>query len=142
MNHLFLMLAEEPQAALTMDEKVNVSLTTTFIGLVIVFAVLIFLTLVISLFGKLFSTGSKGKKASRDAGGPSVTPRPASPADVPDAGAPDDGTDDAIKAVIAAAVYAYGRQTGKKLRIKSIRRAAAGSNPWAAAGIRENTEPF
>ncbi len=109
----------------------------TLSGMVIVFLGLILLVLVISLFSKLFD--------HHKSEGPAAAPQPApvvnaAPAAVP---LPAVEGDDALIAVIAAAVDAMYSGSGKKAVIRSVRPAAGSGRPiWAQAGILENTRAF
>ena len=106
------------------------------IGMVVVFAVLIILTFVFWLFGKV--VGSNHENASVVAPKPPVT-KPVAKAPVPQT----DGVPDEVVAVIAAAIAAMSDGT-TQYAIRRIRPVATGNaRPvWAAAGIAENTRPF
>lgn len=108
---------------------------TVLIGLVVVFGVLIVLTFVFWLFGKVAGS-SKGTPVAAPAA-PAVA-APAAPAPVVEDGVPEE-----VVAVIAAAVAAMSDGTTRYAvrRISAAR--AQGARPvWAAAGIAENTQPF
>ena len=109
-------------------------------GLVLVFVALILLILAVSVMGKIF-TSVKDKKTDVPApAAPPVREMPVIP-EVP-AAADDDETE--IAAVIAAAVAAISEESGRALRVKSIRpangqrRSSKGS--WAAAAARESIQ--
>ena len=106
------------------------------IGLVVVFAVLLILTFVFWMFGKV--VGSKNDTASA----PTPVQRPvvaAAPAVIPHT----DDVPDEVVAVIAAAVAAMSDGT-TRYAIRRIRPAASANtrSAWAAAGLLENTRPF
>lgn len=113
-------------------------------GIVVVFIGLLILIALVWLYGKIF-TAISAKAASRKASEQSVCEpevQEASPAPAP---ITEDGIGEETAAVIAAAVAAYGSQTGKKLVVRSIRRSASsasGRNAWSAAGLSEATRPF
>lgn len=101
---------------------------TVLIGLVVVFAVLLILTFIFWLFGKVAGAGSNA---------PAPTPA------VFKAPVVDDGVPEEVVAVIAAAVAAMSNGTTRYAvrRISAAR--SQGMRPaWAAAGIAENTQPF
>lgn len=108
-------------------------------GLVLVFVALILLILAVSVMGKIF-TSVKEKKT--DAPAPAAPPVREMPV-IPEAPAADDDETE-IAAVIAAAVAAISEESGKALRVKSIRpangqrRSSRGS--WAAAAARESIQ--
>ncbi len=106
------------------------------IGLVVVFAVLIILTFVFWLFGKV--VGSKNETTSLPAPKPSVA-KPLAAAPAPQT----DGVPDEVVAVIAAAVAAMS-DGDTQYAIRRIRPASkvAVRPVWAAAGLADNTRPF
>ncbi len=115
---------------------------TALIGMVVVFAALIALTLIFWLFGKVVGRGGGGKAASVQAPAPPPAPRAAAPA--PSAAprpAVGDGVDDEIVAVIAAAVAAMA-PAGKRYAVRRVSRAGGGRPVWAQAGLAESTRPF
>ncbi len=109
----------------------------TVTGMSIVFIVLIVLVLIFDVFGRIMARGTKEKKekpvkaAPKAAASPAVTAAPAPAAN---------GVSPEIVAVIAAALAQYG----EKGVIRSVRPAVrrGGRNPWAVAGIMENTRQF
>ena len=119
------------------QNEVLLSLTVLLTGIVVVFAMLIFLTIIIKIYGTvIYNTVKKRTKA------PAPKQAPA-PAPVPQAApiAVEDGISGEVVAAIAAAVYmTYGVSASS---IRSVKRAAA--NPrslWGEAGRLENTRPF
>ena len=113
---------------------------TVLIGIVVVFAVLLILTFVFWLFGKVAGAGASKSAEPK----PAVKAAPAAPA-VSAAPAPvvEDGIPEEVVAVIAAAVAAMsdGNTRFAVRRISTSR--PSGMRPvWASAGIAENTRPF
>ena len=106
------------------------------IGLVVVFAVLIILTFVFWLFGKVVGN-QNGTSAATSPKPPIVMPKPqATPPQT-------DGVPDEVVAVIAAAVAAMS-DGNTQYAIRRIRPATkvAVRPVWAAAGLADNTRPF
>lgn len=106
---------------------------TVLIGLVVVFGVLLVLTFVFWLFGKVAGAGASQARTA-----PKAAPKVASPTPVVEDGVPEE-----VVAVIAAAVAAMsdGSTRYAVRRISPAR--SQGTRPvWAAAGIAENTQPF
>jgi sodium pump decarboxylase gamma subunit len=95
----------------------------TAMGLGIVFCALAFISLVITLEGKIFKAVGKKKAAPKT---PAVTETPAAPAVTVDETVEEDN-DEEIAAVITAAIYAYEAENGGEvpadgLVVRSIRR--------------------
>lgn len=114
-------------------------------GLVIVFVALILLIIAVTIMGGIFDAlnGKKKKKAEVKTA-PAAVPAPAAPSKPVSIPSSDD---DEVIAVIAAAVAAMAQESGKDLRIASIRPAAARtgksrSNAWARAAANESTRAF
>ncbi len=105
------------------------------IGLVVVFAVLLVLTFVFWMFGKVM--GNQKESVSPVAA--PLSPKPSMTAPAPDT----TGVPDEVVAVIAAAVAAMSDGT-THYTIRRIRPATTvNARPvWAAAGLAENTRPF
>lgn len=120
------------------QNDVLLSLTILLTGLVVVFAVLIFLILIINIYGniiyKVTQKRHKAKEEATLAAAPAPAPEPA-PIEV------EEGIPGEVVAAISAAVYmTYGASTPA---IRSVKRAAV--NPrslWGEAGRLENTRPF
>lgn len=106
------------------------------IGLVVVFAVLLLLTFVFWLFGKIVGGGNENPSA------PAI-PKPVKKAPAPVPQPVTDGVPDEVVAVIAAAVAAMSDGT-TQYAIRRIRPASVGAtrSAWAAAGLADNTRPF
>lgn len=115
---------------------------TILIGLVVVFAVLILLTFIFWLFGKVMSGVGKKEtpppetKSAPKAAATAPAPIPAAP--VP---AVSEGISEEVVAVIAAAVAAMAPE-GKRYTVRSVSRVRTERPVWAAAGLMENTRPF
>lgn len=123
--------------AITLDVMSNLQKyagKVTLSGVLIVFAMLVLLVAIITVFGKLMSGSSGNKKEVAVKTAPVVAPAPAVVAS-------DDG-DDVIAAISAAVMMMY-EGTGKVPVIRSIRPAAVtGMSAWRAAGIANNTRSF
>lgn len=133
---------------LAKDLDMNVEFVSAVVitGLVVVFIGLILLIVFVYIMGKVFTFKKKPAKpkalpqqndgVKKNAITSSPVENAARPAAV------NDGIDDEIVAVIAAAVAAIGSASGKKLSVRSIRPAGNQRSPWAAAGLQQNTRPF
>ena len=117
--------------------------TTILIGVTVVFSVLILLTLIFYLFGKVMSRSNE--KQTRN---PTPAPLPAAkPRARTTVSAPmpkpvvEDGIEEEVVAVIAAAIASM---EGGRYALRSVRRAAehGGRPAWAMAGLAESTRPF
>ena len=125
------------------DNIADHGITVTLSGILIVFAMLVVLVLVISVFGFIMSKmicGGKPKEAPKakvKAEPQKVTPQPIiSSATVI-------SEDEEVIAAISAAVMMMYEGTGKTPVIRSILPAARGArSAWANAGILNNTRPF
>lgn len=128
-------------ASLSLGEKFSISITTLLTGFVVVFAVLILLIVVISIYGKICysaQNASKKKKEKIEESKKQEAPAHAKTAPAPSSVS---GISDEIVAVIAAAVdctYGVG-----KAKIKSIKKSPSVGRPvWGQAGVLDNTRPF
>ncbi len=119
-------------------------------GIVVVFIGLILLILFVSIYGKIFDSINKSKAAKakaeaeaklREAAKGEVKPM-ASVVKSEKAPEIEDGIEEEVVAVIAAAIAAMGASSGKKLALRSIKTAKSSRSAWAAAGIADNTRPF
>ena len=117
---------------------------TVLIGMVVVMATLIALTLVFYLFGFIMSSADrkakkqKMKEQKAAASAPVAQAAPVAPA----APVVQHGIPAEVVAAIAAAVAMMAPE-GKRYAVKSVsRRDAGGRSAWAAAGIADNTRPF
>jgi len=110
--------------------------STVLTGLVVVFIALVLLIAAFWLIGVFFSPKKPQKAEIKEVAPPPVL----EPAETE---TQDDVTDNAVIAVIAAAIAAYGAAEGKTYRINSVRMAAhTMRKPWNAAGITENMRGF
>ncbi len=106
---------------------------TVLIGLCVVFAALILLTVIFWIFG-VVARGKKQEPTPQTVPAPTQAPK----------GAPvvEDGISEEVVAVIAAAVAAMS-DGNTQYTVRRIRSARTNARPvWAAAGIAENTQPF
>lgn len=134
------------ESALSMAEKTSVSIEILITGFVVVFAVLVLLILLISVYGTIVSKAEKAiadKKAAKEEAEKSakeaVKVADVSPVQAP-APVAENGLTDEVIAVIAAAVDAmYGQGT---VKVKSIKRVPQSRPVWSTAGIMDNTRPF
>lgn len=120
---------------MTMAEALQVGLSTTIIGLMIVFVVLIILMGVLMLFNKIF--GKPEKKVTVE------QPKPAAPVSAPKAeqiAAAAEKSEEELIAVLTAAVAASLNTSTYNLRIKSYRRIQNNAPAWNKAGIKETIE--
>ena len=109
------------------------------IGMSLVFLVLILLTYIIALQGKLFDAlNAKKQKAAAEAAAKSQPqpPQLQEPMEAPPL--VEDGVSEEIVAVIAAAVAS---SSGGKYTLRAVKR-AGGRGSWGAAGVKSGTEPF
>ncbi len=131
--------------ALSMAERTSISLEILITGFVVVFAVLILLILLITVYGTIVSKAEKAmadKKAAKEEAKKSA--EAVKVAEVPPVQTPapvaENGLTDEVIAVIAAAVDAmYGQGT---VKVKSIKRVPQSRPVWSTAGIMDNTRPF
>ena len=119
---------------MTMAEALQVGISTTIIGLLIVFSVLIILMGVLMLFNKIF--GKTEKKATVE------QPKPAAPVSVPAVNqtASAEESEEELIAVLTAAIAASLNTPTYKLRIKSYRRIKRNAPVWNKAGIKETID--
>lgn len=131
--------------ALSIAERASISLEILITGFVVVFAVLILLILLITLYGNIVSKAEKAisdKKAEKETAvkAEKAVKAPVQAVTPVSAPVPANGIPDEVIAVIAAAVDAmYGEGT---VKVKSIKRVPQSRPVWSTAGIMENTRPF
>ena len=121
----------------------TLSLTILLTGFAVVFAVLLVLIGVIKLYGTIIYNLQNKNRSKKTKEPVTTQPAPAPAPAVFSAAAADDAgeeDDDALIAVISAAVYAV--YSPAQVRVKSIRRSSSGASAWRAAGLRDNTRPF
>lgn len=116
-----------------MESSVTVILT----GLIVVFAVLILLTFLIWLFGKIVSSFTNDSKKKAE---PAKTSE--KPVTVVKSGTVSGGISNEILAVIAAAVASLSEEEGKRYVVRGVKRVSSGRPVWSTAGLLENTRPF
>ncbi len=127
-------------------DKFTISASMLLTGFTIVFAVLIFLIVLIWLYGFIINKAqTKALNKKKEKSKVKVERKPEKvtkpPVDKkPAVKAGKDGLNDEIVAVISAAVYSMYGSTDK-VKIKSIKRSGA-SSAWKNAGILNNTRPF
>ncbi len=109
---------------------------TALIGVVVVFATLVVLTLIFILFGKVMHRPKKEAPAV-----PAPKPKPAAAPKIAPTPAVQDGIPEEVVAVIAAAVASMAPE-GKRYAVRKVSRVREGRPVWAAAGLAESTRPF
>ena len=130
---------------MSLNDNVQISLVVLFTGLIVVFAMLIFLTLIIKLYGNIIhGISDKKKKPPRPADFTPAVPaaKPVVPAPLPKpVQVVEEGIPQEVVAAIAAAVECtYG--SGSCV-VKSVKRAVKSArSAWGTAGLLENTRPF
>ena len=102
------------------------SLMTALIGVVVVFATLVVLTLIFILFGKVMHRPKKEAPAV-----PAPKPKPAAAPKI----APTPAVQDGIPEEVVA-------PEGKRYAVRKVSRVREGRPVWAAAGLAESTRPF
>ena len=108
-------------------------------GISLVFFVLILLTFIITLQGKLFDAlNAKKQKAAAEAAVKSQPQPPQLQEPMEEPPFVEEGINEEIVAVIAAAVAAA---SGGKYPLRAVKR-AGGRGSWGAAGVKSGTEPF
>ena len=126
-----------------MGDNFTLSITILLTGFAVVFAVLLILIGIIKLYGTvIFNIQNKKrvKKASRNADLPKVE-REEAPAPAAIVEAEPEVDDDALIAVISAAVYSV--YSSSSVHIKSIRKASSRrTSAWRSAGLSDNVRPF
>ena len=114
-------------------------ITVTSSGLIIVFAMLVLLVIILTVFGFIMSRLSGGQKKVKQ---PKIEKK-VEPVSVPVVTATAATEDDDVIAAISAAVMMMYEGTGKTPVIRSIRPAQKGvRSAWATAGVMNNTRPF
>ena len=113
---------------LSLSEALAMGGQTTVIGLAIVFAVLIILMIVLSLFKVIFYKKPKTQAA------PAAAPAQAAPVEKETA---DDTDEEELIAVLTAAVAASLNTSTYNLRIKAYRRTDNKMPAWNKAGVTE-----
>ncbi len=99
------------------------------VGLGIVFIALVVIILILMLQALIFKNVGSGKKAEKKAAAPAPAPAPVQ------AAAPVE--DDAEIAAVIAAVVAMMSESGRGLKIRSIRRVGKNNTGWNESGRQE-----
>ena len=126
----------------------EVGAITTITGVVLVFAMLLFLVFVLWLFGVVAKAATKSaeKKAMKAKADLSKQISEEAPKTDVNEGASsssaDDGVSGEVVAAIAAAISVMYSGTGKKPVIKSVKKSGSRRSAWASAGIADNTRRF
>lgn len=121
----------------------TLSLTILLTGFAVVFAVLLVLIGVIKLYGTIIynlQNKKRNKKTIEKVETPKIAPPTSAPVAFSAEREDEEETDDALIAVIAAAVYTVC--SPDKVRIRSIRRSSPRASAWRDAGLSEVTRPF
>ena len=126
----------------------EVGAITTITGIVLVFAMLLFLVFVLWLFGVVAKAATKSaeKKAMKAKADLSKQISEEAPKtdvnEVVSSSSADDGISGEVVAAIAAAISVMYSGTGKKPVIKSVKKSGSRRSAWASAGIADNTRRF
>ena len=126
----------------------EVGAITTITGIVLVFALLLFLVFVLWLFGVVAKAATKSaeKKAMKAKADLSKQISEEAPKtdvnEVVSSSSADDGISGEVVAAIAAAISVMYSGTGKKPVIKSVKKSGSRRSAWASAGIADNTRSF
>lgn len=122
-----------------MEMQMDYVIAVVITGLVVVFLGLILLIAFISAIGAVFKKINKKKAVTLEK--PAEAPKAA----VKPVSAASDNDSDEVIAVISAAVAMMAASDGTAYRIKSVKAASANGSSrsaWAAAALRETTNPF
>ena len=126
----------------------EVGAITTITGIVLVFAMLLFLVFVLWLFGVVAKAATKSaeKKAMKAKADLSKQISEEAPKtdlnEVVSSSSADDGISGEVVAAIAAAISVMYSGTGRKPVIKSVKKSGSRRSAWASAGIADNTRSF
>lgn len=130
---------------MSIAEKATISLEILITGFAVVFAVLLLLILLITVYGKIFSKAEKAmldRKVQKetDLKAEEITEEPVQADTSTAIPVLSNGITDEVIVVIAAAVNAmYGEGT---VKVKSIKKVPQSRPVWSTAGIMDNTRPF
>lgn len=117
--------------------------SVTLTGLIIVFAMLILLVLIITVFGLVMSSVSGNAKKNKESVPKKVVAKPVAKVDVNPTQIKTESNDDGVIAAISAAVMMMYEGTGKTPVIRSIKPVVTGGrSAWKQAGILNNTRSF
>jgi len=126
----------------------EIGAVTTITGVVLVFSMLVFLVLVLWIFGAVASIGKKSaekkaNKAKADLARQFSSEPEENTESVAVASEPmTEGISNEVVAAISAAVAVMYSGTGKKPVIKSVKKVGGKRSAWASAGIADNTRSF
>lgn len=115
---------------LPLNEAISTGITTSVLGMVIVFAVLIILMAVLKIMEKVFYKPAEPQQS---------VPKPAEPAATLSAPASVQN-DEELVAVLTAAVAASLNTSTYNLKIKSYRRVGGNASAWNKAGLRDTID--
>ena len=118
----------------------SLGMNVTFTGMFIVFMMLVFLVVILSVFGSVSQLGSKKENKA-----PAVTVKPEQKKPthkVIEKKVTQEQITPEIIAVISAAVASMYTGSSKKPVIKAVKRSSADRSAWATAGIYNNTRAF
>ena len=122
------------------------ALTVLITGMVVVFLMLIFLTLIIKLYGNIVYSGTNKEKKKPAEPAKAVSPAPAAPktaAPAPSIPAEPGIPAEVVAAIAAAVYYTEGVPASAVRSIRRSRKAAgSGRSAWGLAGVLEETRPF
>ncbi len=104
------------------------------VGILLVFLILLLLTFIIKLQGKIFDHFEAKRKAKQQDTPPSAPAAAAAPAPVVEAGISPE-----VVAAISAAIAAMG---DGKYQLRALSRARDCRGAWGKAGVVNDTEPF
>lgn len=122
--------------------KFTTSATMLLTGFTVVFSVLVFLIIVIYVYGNAVYKTQNKKKAKKAAElAQNSEPQASAQVVAPVTAVSNDEIPQEIIAVISAAVDSMYSLPDSKVRIKNIKK-SAGRSSWANAGVLNNTRPF
>lgn len=134
-------LLTPPFADVSLGERFADAGMTVLIGLVVVFSVLILLTFIFYLFGKIVGRPKGPKPAPAPEKKTEPIVRQPAPAPVVPAPVVEEGIGEEVVAVIAAAVAAMSGPAAT-FTLRRVQRSREGRPAWGAAGLAEQTRPF
>ena len=118
-------------------------ITVVITGILLVFVILLLLTFIIMVQGKIFDSLEAKKAAKKAQSAPALAPKPAAasvPAAVP---APSGAVPGEVVAAIAAAVACVDQAPCTIRSITPLAKAETpGRKAWGQAGVAANTAPF
>lgn len=144
MNQLFLNTAQLLLKGTDRNLDSGTVSSVVITGVVVVFIGLILLIFFVFLYGRIFEAinnkkSEKSKKILENKVSAASNQNNNQSEPIPII---ENGIDEEVIAVIAAAIMAMSAKSGKKLALKSVKHAKPIRPVWANAGIAENTRPF